>query len=96
MVQTTYYDPTFSDSAFFYDRHTSSLAQRKDGRLAVSLCVPVRGRAVLISAMQDHFNRKVSYYHPKDVGLYHYGVRTVCLHVTLLLLIIFPTSLSIP
>ncbi|KAI5454832.1 histone deacetylase [Naganishia albida] len=55
MVQTTYYDPTFSDSPFFYDRQTSSLAQRKDGRLA------------------DHFNRKVSYYHPKDVGLYHYG-----------------------
>jgi histone deacetylase HOS2 len=76
MVQTTYYDPTFSDSAFFYDRHTSSLAQRKDGRLAVGSLLVLHGTA-LTSLTQDHFNRKVSYYHPKDVGLYHYGVSDV-------------------
>jgi len=51
---------------------------------------------------QDHNGRDVTYFHPKDVGLYHFGVSTAFLpRLTLIRLLIdspvvFPSSPELP
>lgn len=61
------YDPTFSNSPFFYDRAKAERIEPEQARL------------------QDHSNRVVSYFHPKDVGLYHFGVSSRSLRPCVLL-----------
>lgn len=62
--------PTFSDSPFFFDRRNIQSPEQEQG--IVQVCA-TETRAVLAD-LQSHSKTKVAYYHPKDVGNYHYGV----------------------
>lgn len=57
------YDPTFSDSPFFYDRRAANLASKSKSAYD--------GAG---SGVGEHSKLTVAYFHPKDVGLYHFGV----------------------
>jgi hypothetical protein len=65
--------PTFSDSPWFWDGSLSSLPEPEANVVQVSES-PYRTRKSFADKSQCHFKKRVAYYHPKDVGNYHYGV----------------------
>lgn len=66
--------PTFSDSPFFFDRRSGRLPEQESGVVQVSSLV-VMSQWGLVDSLQSHSATRVAYYHPKNVGNYHYGVR---------------------
>lgn len=68
--------PTFADSPFFFDRRYLHIPQPETAH--VQVCIEMNkwmaGCMELTVRAQDHSAPTVSYYHPKDVGNFHYGV----------------------
>lgn len=63
---------TFSDSPWYWDGSADSLLEPEQNVVQVSLAMYYHDSSAEI--LQGHYKQRVAYYHPKDVGNYHYGV----------------------